>query len=1678
MEGDAATLDLTGRFRDPEGGALTLTVSSSDEAVATATLADSGVTIAPVTPGRVTVAVTARDQGDRATTLPVRVTVYPSNRPPEAKALADRKIRIGSPARVELASAFTDPDEEDVLTYTATSSNEAVAPVAVEGTGVRLTPKSLGQTTVAVTARDPKGLEASLSFNLTVEPKPPPRPPRTPPGSSSGDGDGGSVTPPPPPPPPPTRPNAPAVAPASSTSLKVTWTAPANARPAITDYDVQYREGSSGAFIPVTHDGTDLSTTITGLTPGTSYEVQVRAINTRGKSTWSASGMGATIELGTSLIWSAILTVGETFGSSGYSDLAGKLSDTDFVFASTSYELTALRTYQSKMILDVAEKTISDRTPLTLVVGTTKFNLGEAEERETDYGSTYVWTVSSGFALPPVNHTVGVGLLSSLGRPIEVVGSIDTQTLSPDGSQKSVDVSNIISSSASLRYEVSSSNPNVAAVSISGSTVTITSGEEGNATITLTAHESQGNSVQATFTVVVAPVPERPNTPRVEVASSTSLRVIWTEPDNTGPAITDYDVQYRIGSSGTFTDAGYDGTDLTTTIPGLTPGTRYEVQVRATNAESTGDWSPSGSERTSDNQWPEFTEGTRATRRFDEHTAAGENIGNPVIATDDTDTGTLTYSLEGRDAASFTIDETSGQLQTEAGVTYDYEGATISYSVRVRVEDEHGGHATISVTIEVNNVKEPPGRPDAPTVRNVSSTSLTVIWTAPANTGPAITDYDVQYRQGSGGAFTDVTHEGTARTTTITHLTPDRSYEVQVRAENDEGESVWSPLVDGTTRANQAPTFSDGTSTTRSFAENTAAGQNIGNPVSATDPDGDGGTLAYSLEGGDAASFTIAETSGQLQTNDEVTYDHETQSTYLVTVKAVDEHGGSATIAVTITLTDVDEPPAAPAKPTVSVSTLNSLTVIWTAPANTGPEITDYDVQYRQGSSGAFTDVTHEGTARTTTIMHLTPDRSYQVQVRAENDEGESAWSPLVDGTTRANQAPTFSDGTSTTRSFAENTAAGQNIGNPVSATDPDGDGGTLSYSLQGTEAENFSIVSGTGQLQTRTGIDYNYETKNSYSVMVRAEDQYGGSATINVTIALTDVTGEAPDKPTAPTVTATSSTSLTVIWIAPANTGPAITDYDVQYRQGSSGAFTGVTHEGTALTTAITDLTPGTTYEVQVQAINAEGRSPWSDSGSRTTRANQLPTFSEASPARSFAENAVAGENIGDAVSATDEETSALTYSLGGNDAASFTIVETSGQLQTKTGVTYDHETKSSYVVTVTAEDEHSGSATIVVRITLNDEIEPPAAPATPTVTAVTLNSLTVIWTEPDNTGPAITDYDVQYRESGGSFISVTHEGTALTTTIMSLTPATTYQMQVRATNDEGPGDWSPLVNETTSVNQVPTFSDGTSATRHLEENTTGTRNIGDAVSATDEETSSLTYSLGGTNAGSFTIVETSGQLRTNDEETYDHETKDSYSVTVTAENEHGGSATIAVTINVKDVAEPPDRADAPKVMAASSTSLTVTWTEPDNTGPVITDYDVQYRIGSSGDFTDAEYTGTDLTTTLTGLTPDRNCEVQVRAENDEGESTWSASGSGATLEEGTSLAWSATLTVGASFGAVGYSDGWIGELSDTDFEFAGRNYVASDLRTYQPKMILGCRHFCYSRSHKSDFSRRHNGV
>ena len=190
--------------------------------------------------------------------------------------------------------------------------------------------------------------------------------------------------------------------------------------------------------------------------------------------------------------------------------------------------------------------------------------------------------------------------------------------------------------------------------------------------------------------------------------------------------------------------------------------------------------------------------------------------------------------------------------------------------------------------------------------------------------------------------------------------------------------------------------------TTRSVAENTGSGVDIGTKVEATDADGD--TLEYELRGTDAALFSINSTSGQLRTLEAL--DFETDPSYSVRIRVSDGKNGVARIDVTINVTDVAE-----------------------------------------------------------------------------------------------NRAPVF-EAETTTREVAENTASGVDIGDPVGATDADGD--TLEYELRGTDADSFSINSTSGQLRTNVPLDF--ETDPSYSVRIRVSDGNNGVARIDVTINVTDV--------------------------------------------------------------------------------------------------------------------------------------------------------------------------------------------------------------------------------------------------------------------------------------------------------------------------------------------------------------------------------------------------------------------------------------------------------------------------------------------------------------------------------------------------------------------------------------------
>ena len=150
----------------------------------------------------------------------------------------------------------------------------------------------------------------------------------------------------------------------------------------------------------------------------------------------------------------------------------------------------------------------------------------------------------------------------------------------------------------------------------------------------------------------------------------------------------------------------------------------------------------------------------------------------------------------------------------------------------------------------------------------------------------------------------------------------------------------------------------------------------------------------------------------------------------------------------------------------------------------------------------------------------------------------------------------------------------------------------------------------------------------------------------------------------------------------------------------------------------------------------------------------------------------------------------------VGGADQSEFSIASDTGELSFRDPPDFEGPGDNEYVVTVEVRSgagvrELEAEQTFTIRVT--DEREPPEVPEAPTFSGETADSLEVNWSEPDNTGPEITDYDVQYREKGTErFIDGDQQGPGRTLTLEDLEPGTVYEVQVRAKNDEGTGDWS----------------------------------------------------------------------------------------------------------------------------------------------------------------------------------------------------------------------------------------------------------------------------------------------
>ena len=346
-------------------------------------------------------------------------------------------------------------------------------------------------------------------------------------------------------------------------------------------------------------------------------------------------------------------------------------------------------------------------------------------------------------------------------------------------------------------------------------------------------------------------------------------------------------------------------------------------------------------------------------------------------------------------------------------------------------------------------------------------------------------------------------------------------YEVVILAQSGmnmatDGQRVRVTVVDGA----DPPLFDRGYSDPRTVPENAPRDTSIGDPVAARG--GPGATLSFTLLGTHAGHFTIDSATGQLKTKWPLNY--EARNSYSVTVRASD--GRLSTNApITINVENVDE------DGTIAFSSNNPRARIPLTARLTDPDggVTGNTWQWSSSTDqSAWSDIFGA------TSQSITPeDGEVDRYLRATafytdgHGAGKTAHAQLTNKVgTGPNRSPSLSgSATAPTISVAENTPSGTEIGAPVTTTDPDGD--TLTYSLVGGYASAFSVVASTGQLKTRTALDY--EAKNSYALSVRARDPSGSYVNIAVEITVTDVDepGSVTTTPSHPRVGAAVTANL-----------------------------------------------------------------------------------------------------------------------------------------------------------------------------------------------------------------------------------------------------------------------------------------------------------------------------------------------------------------------------------------------------------------------------------------------------------------------------------------------------------------------------------------------------------------------
>ena len=677
---------------------------------------------------------------------------------------------------------------------------------------------------------------------------------------------------------------------------------------------------------------------------------------------------------------------------------------------------------------------------------------------------------------------------------------------------------------------------------------------------------------------------------------------------------------------------------------------------------------------------------------------------------------------------------------------------------------------------------------------------------------------------------------------------------------------------------------------------------------------------------------------------------------YTVKLRGRNSYGtGPASNAVSST------PIGKPSPPTLTslVGGNQSIQVSLSPGANGGSPLTNYQYALSADGStwGSFSALSPADTSTALSISGLTNNTVYYIKLKAVNVVGVSDSESNVISTQTAStpSAPTIDTVTAGSGNLTVSFTSGGSGGSTITK---------FEYSLDsGSNWETATVLSSPFVI---TGLT----NGTSYSLKMRGVNVIGNGT------ASAMVSGTPYTVPGAPSFTGTvtpSSGSLSITIVPGSTGGSAITSYQYSTdrggswltRQDSGGTSTSITINKLS-SDGTTNLADGTEYCVQIRAVNAAGAGAASaDTCGTPATTPSAPTITLITSLNGALEVSFAyGSNGGSAVTGVEYSTD-----NGSNWSASGSTVNRIQIIGLTNGNLYQVKVRA-----INGVGSGTGAASTM------SEGTPSTTPAAPSISTVIPSSqkLTVEFVAGLSGGSAITNY--QYSLDGGvNWTTRSPISTASPLVISGLTNDTTYQFQLRAVNANGVGGSTG-----TSVASTPRLIADAPTIGAV---TAGANSLSVAFTAGSDNGSAITNFEFSTDNGSTWQVRTPTST-TSPLVISGLTNGTTYTLRLRAINGAGSGAQSASSTGTPYTI--PSAPTISGITDAGSGSVDVAFTAGSNGGNAITNY--QYSTNAGSTWTTRSPSATTSPITITGLTSGQLYNIKIRAVNDAGGGTASA--------------------------------------------------------------------------------------